>query len=240
MMTRRVVGAIVLWWIALGVVACGTGEPRDGRSESALRAPVDAPPASLAPNGTDARPLLVVLGDSLTAGLGLAPEEAYPALLQKRLDQAAIGLRVVNAGVSGDTSAGGLSRLDLALAGDVRVLIVALGANDGLRAVPVEELERNLSTILARARERKIATLLAGMEAPPNLGRDYSDAFREVYPMLAARYRVARMPFLLDGVAGVSALNQPDGIHPTAEGARIIANRLWPLVEPLARSAVRG
>jgi acyl-CoA thioesterase-1 len=180
----------------------------------------------------------VVLGDSLTAGLGLDQRQAYPALLQGRLDAAGIGLLVVNAGVSGDTSAGGLRRLDWALEGDVRLLIVALGANDALRALPIEELRGNLSQILARAGKSHIPTILAGMEAPPNLGADYTLAFRSVYEGLAKEHGIRLLPFLLEGVAGVEHLNQRDGIHPTAEGARIVADHLWPLVEPLAQRAV--
>lgn len=195
--------------------------------------PVPPPAASTAP--AESRPRIVVLGDSLTAGLGLTPEQAYPALLQQRLNEAGLRYQVVNAGVSGDTSAGGLRRLDWALEGDVRVLIVALGGNDALRGLPVDELRRNLTAIIERAQEQKIDVILAGMEAPPNFGRDYFVGFHEVYPELARKYKVALVPFLLDGVAGIEAMNQRDGIHPTAIGARKVADnvwaRLWPLVE---------
>jgi acyl-CoA thioesterase-1 len=135
-------------------------------------------------------------------------------------------------GVSGDTSAGGVRRIDWALDGDVRVLVVALGANDGLRGLSVEELEANLGQIIARARERDITVLLCGMEAPPNMGPVYAGEFRGVYRALARRPGVVFIPFLLDGVAGVPALNQADGIHPNAEGARRIASLLWATLEP--------
>jgi acyl-CoA thioesterase-1 len=181
----------------------------------------------------DARPRIVVLGDSLTAGLGLQPEQAYPALLQQRLDAAGLSYDMVNAGVSGDTSAGGLSRLDWALDGDVRVLIVALGGNDGLRGLPVSELKQNLSTIIERARAKNIRVILAGMEAPPNLGAAYTAAFHQVYPDLARQYHVELIPFLLEGVAGRETVNQADGIHPTAEGARIVADNVWRILEPV-------
>ena len=202
------------------------------KSEPAARA------GSLAaPGDRLVRPRIVVLGDSLTAGLGLNPEQAYPAVLQQRLDRAGLGYDVINAGVSGDTSAGGLSRLDWSLADDVRVLIVALGGNDALRGLPVDELRRNLEEIIKRARAKKIAVILAGMEAPPNFGRAYTDPFRQTYSGLATQYGVALVPFLLQGVAGIESMNQPDGIHPTAEGARIAAENVWTVLEPILRAS---
>lgn len=221
-----------------GATACGSrdSDARAERAERAAPAPVPANP-SAAPVD-DSRPRLVILGDSLTAGLGLDLRDAYPTVLQGKLDGAGIGLRIVNAGISGDTSAGGLSRVDLALEGDVRVLLVALGGNDGLRALPVEALRRNLAAIIERGQARGVTVVLAGMEAPPNFGRDYVTAFREVYTSLATQYRVALIPFLLDGVAGVERLNQDDGIHPTAEGARMVAEHVWPVLAPIARDAL--
>ncbi len=174
-----------------------------------------------------------MLGDSLTAGLGLPIEEAYPTLIQQRIDKRGFEYEVINAGVSGDTSAGGLSRLDWALDGDVRVLVVALGCNDALRALPTEELKTNLSQIIERAQARHIDVVLAGMDAPRNFGRDYIVAFHQVYPALASQYHVPLVPFLLEGVAANPALNQRDGIHPTAEGARIVADNVWMVLEPL-------
>ena len=174
-----------------------------------------------------------MLGDSLTAGLGLAAAQSYPALLQQRLNNQGLRYEVVNAGVSGDTSAGGLSRLDWALDGDVRVLVVALGGNDALRGLPAEQLQRNLAQIIERAQARGVTVVLAGMEAPPNYGRQYIVAFHQVYPALARQYHLAFVPFLLQGVAGESTLNQPDGIHPTAQGARIVADNVWAALEPI-------
>ena len=212
------------------VSACGqTAEPGT-RPPAAEHAPAPAPVARAA---VSARPKLVVLGDSLTAGLGLPKDEAYPTILQQRLDAAGFDYEVVNAGVSGDTSAGGLSRLDWALEGDVRVLIVALGGNDALRALPTDELKQNLSQIIERAQARHIEVVLAGMDAPRNFGRDYIVAFHQVYPSLARQYHVALVPFLLEGVAAVPALNQRDGIHPTAEGARIVADNVWTVLKPV-------
>jgi len=192
------------------------------------------PAVSLAASGGSERgPLLVVLGDSLTAGLGLEGDQAYPALLQERFHRDGYDLTVVNAGVSGDTTAAGLRRAEWSLAGDVRILIVALGGNDGLRGLPVEQMKQNLTEIVALARDRGIPVLLAGMEAPPNYGSVYTAEFRATFKDVADDFAVAFMPFLLDGVAAVPALNQPDGIHPTAEGSAIVANRVYEALAPL-------
>ena len=178
------------------------------------------------------------LGDSLTAGLGLAPEQSYPALLQRKLDANGYRYEVVNAGVSGDTSAGGLRRLDWSLEGDVKILVVALGGNDGLRGLSPQDMKANLTAIVGRAKQRGITVILAGMEAPPNYGADYTGQFRDVYPDLAKTSDVRFVPFLLQGVAGVSGLNQADGIHPNARGAQLVADLVWSALEPvLARPA---
>jgi acyl-CoA thioesterase I len=183
------------------------------------------------------RPRIVCLGDSLTAGLGLSStDQAYPALLEDRLKHAGLDFEVVNAGVSGDTSAGGLRRLDWSLQGDVRVLIVALGANDGLRGLPPSELRSNLEAIVAAAQKRNVRVLVLGMEAPPNFGAVYIKEFRAVYAQVAADRDVPLVPFFLEGVAGVGRLNQADGIHPTAEGQQRIADTIWRSLEPLVRA----
>ena len=179
---------------------------------------------------------LLALGDSLTAGLGLSPDQAYPTLLEQKANADGLSFHVVNAGVSGDTSAGGLSRLDWALDGDVRVMVVALGGNDALRGLPVEELRKNLTTIIERAQAKKVRVILAGMEAPPNFGQSYTDGFRRVYTDLAAQYTVPVIPFLLQGVAGIEGLNQRDGIHPTAEGARMVADNVWTVLHPMLKT----
>ena len=182
------------------------------------------------------QPRIVFLGDSLTAGLGVAPEEAYPALIGRRLRASGFQYEVLNAGVSGDTSAAGLRRLEWSLKGPVEVLVVALGANDGLRGLPVTELQRNLATIIERSRARHVAVLLAGMEAPPNFGATYTRQFRAVYPALAKRYDVPLIPFFLEGVAGVPGLNQADGIHPNPAGHRAMADLVWRQLEPMLTS----
>jgi len=221
-----------IWWaVALALFALACGSPRaDDRDETRAAAP---PRATSAAPAVSNRPRVVALGDSLTAGLGLPTASAYPTLLEKRLNEAGMDFEVVNAGVSGDTSAGGLERLDWALQGDVRVLIVALGGNDGLRGLPVEQLQRNLAQIIERAQAKGIAVIVAGMEAPPNYGRDYIVSFHKVYPTLASNYHVALVPFLLQGVAGIESMNQPDGIHPTAAGARIVADNVWAVLKPI-------
>lgn len=223
----------------LTVVGCG-GSTSSTRSASSSEGqpPVSAPAAAPEqPARADNRPRVVVLGDSITAGLGLSPEQAYPTLIQQKIDAASLGYHVVNAGVSGDTSAGGLSRLDWALDGDVKVMVVALGGNDGLRGLPPEELQKNLATIIERAQARKIAVVLAGMEAPPNFGQTYTVSFRRVYADLAKQYGVPLIPFLLQGVAGIEGLNQRDGIHPTAEGARTVADNVWTVLRPTLKGS---
>jgi acyl-CoA thioesterase-1 len=224
----------------LASMACGSGEsgPEAAASSAAPAALETSPPerverAVAAPAA--ARSRIVVLGDSLTAGLGLPTGEAYPTLLQQRLDAEGLPFEIVNAGVSGDTSAGGLRRLEWVLDGEVSVLVVALGGNDALRGLPTEELQRNLSRIVEGARARGIDVVLAGMEAPRNFGPAYTGAFHRVYPDLAGTYGVALVPFLLEGVAGIPSMNQPDGIHPSAEGARKVADNVWTVLEPVVR-----
>ena len=219
-------------WLALvasalvAVAACGSRQEQ--QQSPPAQATAVRPPAK-----ASTRPRIVALGDSLTAGLGLPANEAYPAILQRKLDAEGLDYEVVNAGVSGDTSAGGLSRLDWALEGDVQILVVALGGNDALRALPPDELRQNLSTIVERAQAKHIAVVLAGMEAPRNFGRDYIVRFHQVYPDLARKYNVALVPFLLQDVAGIDRLNQRDGIHPTAEGAEIVAGNIWTVLKPV-------
>ena len=197
----------------------------------------EAAPASRAETALrkdlEGAPRIIILGDSLTAGLGLPPEQSFPALIQGRLDKARERYLVVNAGVSGDTSAGGLRRLEFSMSeGEPKALVVALGGNDGLRGLPPEQLQQNLATIIEHAQQKGLRVVLAGMEAPPNFGADYTSRFRGVYSALAEKYQVRLVPFLLDGVAGNPALNQADGIHPNARGAEIVADLVWRALEP--------
>ena len=195
-------------------------------------APAATQPAT-SENGEQQRPRIVILGDSLTAGLGLVESQSFPALIQQKLDTEGYKFEVVNAGVSGDTSAGGLRRLDWALEGDVKVLVIALGANDGLRGLSVAEMKNNLAEIIQRARNRGVLCILAGMEAPPNFGPEYTTAFRLAYRDLALKNRMLFLPFLLDKVAGQAALNQADGIHPNTQGAAIVAENVWGVLRPV-------
>ena len=181
--------------------------------------------------------VVVALGDSLTAGLGVAADEAFPARLEARLRSEDYAYRVVNAGVSGDTTAGGLRRVDWVLRARPEVVIVALGANDGLRGQEPRAMRANLDEIVRHLQAAGARVLLVGMRMPPNYGGDYTKEFEAVFPAVARRAKVALMPFLLDGVAGVPRLNQADGIHPTAEGQQVIADHLWPYLRPLLRPA---
>lgn len=242
MNTRRLMRSALLFigFTTLLYVSCA--QP-DASPEVRARATADAGPVE---RTTSARPRIVFLGDSLTAGYGLAKEESVPSLIQARLHANGYRYEVINAGVSGDTSAGGLSRLDWSLEGDVRILVIELGGNDGLRGLPVAGLKRNLTEIITRAQSRGIRVVLTGMEAPPNFGAAYTNEFRQVYRDLADAHDVTFMAFYLDGVAGIPSLNIADGMHPNAEGSQVIAGAMWRTLEPLleksagaARSAVK-
>ena len=220
-------------------IACGTSSEPDSRTR------VDRTFATGAIAGGDRgrqsavpRQKILILGDSLTAGLGLEVSESYPAQLQALSDNAGYSVDIVSHGVSGDTTAGGLSRLEWVIGGHgarehVASVVVALGGNDGLRGLPVEQMIMNLDEIITRLLSEGIDVLLAGMEAPPNYGAEYTARFRTAFRVLADRHDVVYLPFLLEGVAGVPELNQRDGIHPNAAGARRVAEHLWPALETL-------
>ena len=226
---------VVVTSIAL-LVGCGGNDSTRSHNAQSAQGEQGAQSAQGAQGAqTRAKPRIVFLGDSLTAGLGLSANQSFPSLIGKKLEDRGFDYEVVNAGVSGDTSAGGVRRLDWSLEGDVKVLIVALGGNDGLRGLPPGDLKKNLATILDRARAKQITVILAGMEAPPNNGPDYTREFHEVYEQLATEYKVRLIPFLLQGVAGDASLNQPDGIHPNTRGAEIVAELIWKELEPALR-----
>jgi acyl-CoA thioesterase-1 len=187
----------------------------------------------LAQPAAAAERVILAFGDSLTAGLGVTPDDSYPARLQARLRAEGYDYRVVNAGASGDTTAGGLRRVDWALKNKPDIVIVALGANDALRGQDLASVRTNLDAIVARFRKAGARVLVAGMEVPPNYGARYAADFRRLFEDVALKHKTAFMPFLLDGVAGNPRFNQPDGIHPTAEGYRIVVDRLWPYLAPL-------
>ncbi len=216
-------------------------------TDAATEAASSSSPAASqsATSTTDTSPergVVLFLGTSLTEGYGLgnAQEHAFPARVQERIDQAGLPFRVVNAGVGGDTSAGGLRRLEWLLRMPVRVLVIELGANDGLRGQDVGALRDNLLAVIDRTRARypEVEVLLAGMQAPPNLGERYTASFRAVFPEVAGEADVTLIPFLLEDVGGIRGLNQADGIHPSVEGHEIIAETVWARLEPVLRGIV--
>lgn len=185
----------------------------------------------------DDRPRIVAFGDSLTAGLGVAPNEAYPARLQRLLEEQGLRYRVINAGVSGETTAGGLRRVEWVLKSHPDLVILELGGNDGLRGLNLQETKANLERIIRRCQEASVTVVLAGMKLPPNYGADYTKGFEAIYPALATQYHLTLIPFFLHGVAGSPSLNQADGIHPTSEGYRIIADTVLETMKPLLKKA---
>lgn len=221
--------------VAAFSVACQkSGAP----GQSAGSASLAPSTSSFAPAKTaaksDGRPVIVAFGDSLTAGFGLPEDQCFTTLLQRKLDENGHSYRVVNAGVSGDTSAGGVSRINWVLEEDpVKFLILELGGNDGLRALPVAEMKKNLAEVIERAQARGVTVILAGMEAPPNLGDEYTGEFRQVFRDLAQKYKLTLIPFMLEGVAGRRDMNQPDGIHPNAAGEKVMTENVWREIEPL-------
>ncbi|MBU2907366.1 arylesterase [Arenibacter algicola] len=176
--------------------------------------------------------VILFFGNSLTAGMGLDPNEAFPALIQDKIDSLQLSYKVVNAGLSGETTASGKNRLGWVLNADIEVFVLELGANDGLRGISLEETRGNLQEIIDVVQQKNPNTtiILAGMQIPPNMGQDYTSGFKDIFPDLAKKNNIGLIPFLLEDVAGDPELNQPDGIHPTAEGQKIIANNIWPII----------
>ncbi|MEE8433415.1 MAG: arylesterase [bacterium] len=242
---HRVALLLACLWLLPGLYACERKAPPDesGARAPAAEAPREVPPPP--PNAFDRgpqvdpskrdTPVILVLGDSLAAGAGITLEQSFPSVLQNRLREAGYPHRVVNAGVSGDTTAGGLARLDWVFRQRIDWMIVELGGNDGLRGQTVASIKANLSAIIEKTKARGIPVMLAGMQMPENYGPDYTRRFREAFSELAKKHQIALIPFLLKGVAMRPALNQPDGIHPTAEGARIVAGNVWEVLQPLLR-----
>jgi acyl-CoA thioesterase I len=218
------------------LLACGKND------EGAARALPDVPATATLEAEADARPVVLFFGTSLTAGLGLEPEQAYPALIQKKLDSAGLPYRAVNAGVSGETSAAGLRRIDWILQHPVAVLVLELGANDALRGLELKAAKDNLQQIIDRTRAKypAVQVVVAGMQAPPNLGTRYSAEFRQMFVDLARDNQAALVPFLLEGVGGVDSLNQRDGIHPNMRGERIVAQNVWEVLAPMLEKPGSG
>jgi acyl-CoA thioesterase I len=179
--------------------------------------------------------VILFFGDSLTAGYGLSQDEAFPALIEKKFNKRGKSAKVVNAGLSGETSAGGLSRLDWILRQPVDIFVLELGANDGLRGLPVEQTNKNLQAIIEKVRAKfpKTKIVIAGMQVPPNMGADYSTKFRKIFPALAEKNELTLIPFLLEDVAGKEELNLPDGVHPNIEGHKIVAENVYRILDPL-------
>ena len=238
---------ITLLAVSLSVAACGPG-PADSdvvrsahQEGSTSGAPADTSlGVGTASAGAPGR--VVFVGTSLTAGYGLSDQEArFTERVQSKIDSAGLVFEVVNAGVSGDTSAGGLRRMGWLLRAPVRVLVIELGANDGLRGLPTEAMRRNLQAVMdsTRARYPDVEFVLAGMEAPPNLGPEYGSEFRAVFAQLARLNEAVLIPFLLEGIAGEPELNQLDGIHPTAEGHGLVSETVWAFLEPVLRNVTK-
>lgn len=229
----RCLYAMVFLTIA-GAFFCGCKAAKEGRKTEetggvSYHAGAEAPPAA------DSRPVVVAFGNSLTAGQGVDPKENYPAKLQRKIDTAGLHYRVLNEGISGETTAQGLSRLDSVRRLHPALVIVELGANDGLRGLPVEETGKNLEEIIRGLRKDGALVVLAGMQVPPNYGPAYTKSFSELFPALSKKYNLALIPFFLQGVGGRAELNQEDGIHPKAEGYAIVAENVWRVVFPLLK-----
>jgi len=223
------------------LAACAGGERRGARGARGAAEGEPSGDAAAATPANDRRPAILIVGTSLTAGLGVGADSAYPAVLQRRIDRLGLGWRVINAGVSGETSAGAERRMSWLLQGPIRIVVVETGANDGLRGLDVDSTRANLEAIFAeiRAYDPAIRLVLAGMEAPPNMGPRFTARFRALFPELARREHAALIPFLLAGVAGIDSLNQADGIHPTAQGHRLVADNVWRVLAPMLEDTTR-
>lgn len=219
----------------MALYGCGEVEKAD-RIEAGQEARAQAGSSESAEAESETKTILF-FGNSLTAGYGLEPDQAFPALIQERIDSLGLPYKVINAGVSGETTAGGKARIDWLLKQPVDVFVLELGANDGLRGIRTEETYNNLKTIIEKVRSKNpdVEIVLAGMQIPPSMGQRYTQQFREVFTRLAEEEQVALIPFLLEGVAGNRELNQGDGIHPTVEGQKIVAENVWATLETVLR-----
>ncbi|HET7551705.1 MAG TPA: arylesterase [Gemmatimonadaceae bacterium] len=235
---------------ALAWVVAGCGKSDGGAADSRGQGSVPSAAAERSSGSEpstnrsgDERPTIVFVGTSLTAGLGLTdPDEAYPALIQEKIDSLGLNYRVVNAGVSGETSAGALKSIGWLMRSPANVVVIETGANDGLRGLGVDAMRANIQGIIdtVRAKHPDARIVIAGMEAPPNLGARYTSEFREVFPELARANHAALIPFLLEGVAGVDSLNQGDGIHPNREGAQVVADNVWEVLLPVLERGAKS
>jgi acyl-CoA thioesterase-1 len=230
----QLAGSVISGWLLLSVVAgCGSSDSKTESTAETTKSPAkpaDAKPADSAPKKT-----ILFYGNSLTAGYGVEPNQAFPALIGKKIDSLGLDYAVVNAGLSGETTAGGKSRISWVLRKPVDVFVLELGGNDGLRGLPLSATRQNLQAIIdtVRAKSPQAQIVLAGMQIPPNMGTTYANEFRALYKQLADKNKLVLIPFLLEGVGGIQKLNQPDGIHPTVAGHRIVANTVWQILQPV-------
>ena len=222
-----------VWLVAFVVWAVGCGQAPPSEQPAKVSEPAPASTPAKAAEPSDDRPVIVAFGDSLTAGLGVGADRNYPGVLQRKLDAAKRRYRVVNLGVNGDTTGGGLARLSDVLNLQPRIVILELGANDGLRGLPVEATRANLEQIIQGLQSAGVRVVLAGMTLPPNYGNEYVRAFESVFVDLARKYKTPRIPFFLEGVAANPAFMQSDGLHPNAAGYQIVAGHVWKVLEPL-------
>ncbi len=220
------------FFVLLLLVACGEGAQK---KETQTETVTEEKPIKKVSESN--KKVILFFGNSLTAGYGLDTEESFPALVQDRLDSLGLGYTAINSGLSGETTTGGLNRLQWVLNQKVDIFVLELGANDGLRGIPLTETRANLQSIINAVKEKNPETriVLAGMQIPPNMGQDYTQEFRTIFPELAEKNELALIPFLLDGVAGNPELNLPDGIHPTAEGQKIVTENVWAVLSPLLK-----
>ena len=229
----RLAGSLISGWLLLSVVTgCGSSDTKTGSAtETTAPATTSAPQTA----ATSTKKTILFYGNSLTAGYGVEPTQAFPALVGKKIDSVGLGYTVVNAGLSGETTAGGKSRIGWVLRKPVDVFVLELGGNDGLRGLPLSATRQNLQAIIdtVRAKSPQAQIVLAGMQIPPNMGTAYTKEFRELYKQLADKNKLVLIPFLLENVGGIPKLNQPDGIHPNVTGHRIVANTVWQVIKPI-------
>jgi acyl-CoA thioesterase-1 len=240
---------MVLAAVVACIVACGSGgnvdgakNPRETKNNTSVAKGADSAAAAKTGADTGRAPVVLFFGTSLTAGLGLDPEQAYPMLIEKMAQAEGVPIKVVNAGLSGETTAGAVRRIDWVLRAPVDLIVIEAGANDALRGLGPEDARGNLEQLIAavRAKQPEAKIALIQMEAPPNYGVTYTQSFHAVYPEVAKRENVVLLPFLLDGVAGIPRLNQPDGVHPNLTGERIVANNVWKALKPVVVKLDRG
>lgn len=223
---------LMFCYFLLFTLSFSCGESPNKKEENSSKEIDDA---AIKDQKTAENKIILFFGTSLTAGMGLDPNEAFPAVIQQKIDSLSLPYEVVNAGLSGETTAGGKNRIDWVLNQKVDVFVLELGANDGLRGVPLTETKSNLQAIIDVVKEKNPDTkiVLVGMEIPPNMGEAYTSEFRNIFPDLAKKNKLELVPFLLQNVGGVKELNQQDGIHPTAEGQKILANNVWKVLKPV-------